>query len=177
MEIIKIILFTLGSFFGIENSPIASEKTTVTIHSNQKTITIKQEHLFSLIRNKQDSITVYNQLEKLVKKEIKWSSDLDSFTSKEVTFTTIENGLVNATLELSYSDKEDLKVFGIDINREGNYSITNFPSSNLQTKDGQLNDNYWNFSTEKDVSYTVEPFNDIPKEYKPFKKNLIYKIN
>ncbi len=62
MELTKIIFFIIGSFFGIENSRVLADKTTVTINPEEKTIVILQEHIVSLIQSAVDSLKVLTEL-------------------------------------------------------------------------------------------------------------------
>ncbi len=67
MELTKIIFFIIGSFFGVENSSVLAEKTTITINPEEKTIVILQEHIVSLIRNADDSLMANTELKAMWK--------------------------------------------------------------------------------------------------------------
>ena len=66
MELTKIIFFIIDSFFGVENSRVLVEKTTITINPEEKTIAILQEHIVSLIRNAEDSLMANIELKAIV---------------------------------------------------------------------------------------------------------------
>ncbi len=51
MEQIKILFFIAGAFFGVDQSRIIAENTIVTIDSEEKTITILQEKLNTILEN------------------------------------------------------------------------------------------------------------------------------
>ena len=67
MELTKIIFFIIGSFFGVENSRVILEKTTITINPEEKTIAILQEHIVSLIRNAEGSLKANTELKAMWK--------------------------------------------------------------------------------------------------------------
>jgi len=172
MELIKIIFFVIGTFFGFENSQIVSEKTTISINPETKSVLIIQEDLFSIIRSNSDSINVRNELVKILDTINTWRPELKDYKRKSVEFYTNENEGLNANIILEYSNGEDLKDFAIDIDEQGNYSLVNFPKWNLTTDDGNINGNYWQFDSSKPFKFTLEPFKDFPSQYLIYKKSL-----
>ena len=85
MEQIKIILFALASFFGIENGRIAAEKADITIYPENKKIEVVQEKLFSILQSKTDSTLVVEQWNKILdlkRDEEAWSEELNEFPIK-----------------------------------------------------------------------------------------------
>ncbi len=179
MEVIKIALYVLGMFFGIEDSRIASEKTTITINPITKLMVIENENLFTIIRNEEDSIAVAKELFQIMNNPSEWRSELEKYPSKKIEFTSVKEGVLNAKLTLEYNDYSNLSDYAIDVNPEGKYSIVNIPNWNLKTTDGKLNGNYWNFDASKPFTFTLEPFLELPEEYQSSKRSLfsIWKNN
>ena len=105
MELIKIIFFALGTFFGTENSRIAAEKTIVTIDNSEMTMTIDQKHLISVIKTKEDSLIVTKELALLVNNKNAWTPELDKFSTKKHEFYQTENGNLNAKITLVFNQK------------------------------------------------------------------------
>lgn len=173
MEQIKIAFFVLGSFFGIENSRIVSEKVTVTIKPMAKTIIVVQEDLFSIIKSENDSLAISKELEKIY--EDNWLPELKDYPSKSIEFYTDENNLLNAKITLHYKSFRDLKKYAIDVNQQAGYSMINIPEWNLKTDDGQLNGNYWDFNASKPFTFTQETFKNMPEEFTAH-KNSVYAI-
>lgn len=174
MEQIKILFFIVGTFFGVEQSRIISEKTTVTINPEEKTITILQENLIALIKNKSDSLKVQNELKKITQPNQLWSSEFTGYIKKEKEFYISEDKqYLNLSLTLTYTAITDLKAFGIDKNKEGDLSMTNYPKSHTKSADGILGERYWNFEANKPFTFTEEPLTDIPEEYRKFKMSLL----
>lgn len=170
MEKIKIVCFVIGSFFGIENSRIGSEKVTVTVNPIDKTIIIVQENLFSVIRSKNDSLSISKEFLKIY--EDNWLSELKDYSIKSLEFYSDENHLLNAKITLHYTSFKDLKTYAIDVNQQGDYSIINIPEWNLKTEDGKLNGNYWNFNASKPFTFTLEAFKNMPEAYEAHKKSV-----
>lgn len=174
MEEIKILFFIVGTFFGVNQSSIISEKTTVTIHPEEKIITILHENLISLIKNKSDSLNVKNELEKIVQPNHPWSSELTNYPKKEKIFYSSEDKqALNLKLTLTYTATKDLKVFGIELNKDGKFSMTNFPKSHTMSEDGTLGERYWNFEANSPFSFTEEPLIDMPEQYLKIKKSVL----
>jgi len=176
MEQIKILFFVLTSFFGIENGRIASDKTTITIHPQNKEIEIIQEGLFSIIQTKEDRAITLKQwnaiFEAKEKHTLTWSKELNEFPIKNLNFTFNES-TIQSRLMLKYTKEKDLRALGIWYNEEKNeFSINNIPHNNIKTEGGKLEENYWIFNAENTVTYTIEPFLQMPEEFKEFKKTL-----
>lgn len=174
MEEIKILFFIIGTFFGVDQSRVIAENTTVTINPGEKTITILQENLISLIQNENDSLQVTAELSKIIKPDYPWSSEFDNYSKKEKKFFSAEDSKsLNSELILTYSDTKDLKVFGISINNEGNFSMTNFPRSHIKSMDGELGERYWTFEADKPFSFSEAPLTEMPENYKKTIKSLL----
>ena len=173
MELIKIMFFAIGTFFGIENSQIGAEKTTVTIDPNAKTITVIQENLFTMIRTKEDSLLVSEQLASIMSKTAAENPESPEEGSKSVSFYTTGTGNLNAKIEITYTNHKELKDYAIDLSEDGSYSLIHIPSWNLSTEDGTLKDNYRNFKGDTTFEFTLAPFNEIPAEYEMYKKNVL----
>ena len=174
MDEIRILFFIVGTFFGINQSNVIAEKTTVTINPQEKTIVILQANLIAIIRNESDSLHVQNELEKIVQSNQPWSSEFKNFTKKEKKFyISKDSKSLNLKLTFTYSETADLKAFGIDKNKDGKFSMTNFPKSHTKSADGTLGERYWNFEANKPFTFTEEPFTDIPEEFKIYIKSLL----
>lgn len=180
MEQIKILFFVLSSFFGIEDGRIIADKTTITINPKSQKINIIQEDLFSIIKTEKDSTTIieqWNDIIKLNEKKSYWSKDLDNFTGKNFSLKST-NKTIQAHLALNYLNEKNLRVMGIWYNTDKNeFSVNHIPQENLKTKEGELVGNYWVFKGDDTFSYTIEPFLQIPENYKKFKKPLKQIIN
>lgn len=172
MEEIKIIFFALTSFFGIEDERIAADKTTVTIYPKTQEIEIIQENLFTFIQSEKDTELILEQWDKLQywkEKKISWAKELDSFPIKNLTFNPIKK-IIQPHLVLTYSKEKDLRMMGIWYNAEKNqFSINHIPQQNIKTENGKLVDNYWVFNGDSKFSFTIEPFLQMPEEYKKLK--------
>ena len=174
MEQIKILFFIVGTFFGVNQSNIIAEKTTVTVNPKEKTITILQENLVSIMQIESDSLNVYKELSTIVNAEQAWSSEFKDYVKKEKKFFISEDDKsLNSNLTLTYSTPSDLKVFGIDLNNDGKFSMTNFPKSNIKSSDGTLDERYWHFNADKPFTFTEEPLSDLPEKYNKLKKSLL----
>ena len=174
MEEIKILFFIVGTFFGVDQSLVISETTTVTINPEEKTIVILQENLISLIQNESDSLKVLAELKLISQPEHQWSSEFKDFSNKAKCFYISDNEkTLNSKISLTYKNVTDLKVFGINKNKAGKFSMTNFPKSHIKSTDGKLGERYWNFEANKPFSFTENPLTDMPEEYRKFKKSLL----
>ncbi len=169
MELITILFFALSSFFTQEHSPIIADKTTVTIQPQSQQIKITQENLFTIIHKDDDLKVVEEQQTALFSKaqqNTAWAKELNRFTDKTITFSSTDNQL-NAHITLTYHDKTDLRALGVWYDAQHNqFSINHVPNDNLQTKDGQRLGNYWVFGGGKAFSFTLEPFEALPTDYK-----------
>lgn len=164
MEIIKIVTFVLGMFFGTEIDTVIAEKTKITVNPKEKTICIAQTNLLAIYPQGKDSITIAKEFSTIYEKKENWSTHLSSFTERSIVYTS-KNKQLNATISLHYNDVKDLNIFAIDTNPEGQFSVINIPDWNLSTSDGKLNGNYWNFDTSKEFSFTFSPIKNVPKKY------------
>ena len=165
MEVIKIVVFVTGLFFGIESSTIIAETTEVTINPNEKTIIIQQKNLLAIYQKEKDSLSIVEEFTHTYNSRTDWSTHLESFTEKSIEYTSSKEGSLNATIKLKYNSTKDLKVFAIDKNNEGMFSIINLPNWVLKTKDGKLNGNYWNFNADKTFSFSYNPVEKVPEKY------------
>jgi len=172
---LKIIFFILASFFGVETGKIAADKTTITVSPGDKKIEIVQEELFAFIQSDEDSLKVREEWDRLInwsEKETGWSEMLNNFSSKKISFASVENK-VQPHLTLSYSTETDLQALEIEYDRKDNkYLIENTPDYNITTKDGELIDDHWVFCGDSVFSFTIEPFLEMPSEYQQFKQPL-----
>ena len=93
MELIKIIFFVLGTFFGVQNSGIIAEKTNVTIDPKKRSIVVYQENLFTMIQKEEDSIKIANELYRIGNPaakdtRYKWREEFASYESKNIDITS-----------------------------------------------------------------------------------------
>lgn len=165
METIKIVMFVLGLFFGEEISTVIPEKTTITITPKTKTIVIHQENLLAIYPKEKDSLFITKEFSTIYAKKDNWNADLAAYLKKSIVYSSPEKGVLNAKITLEYSNTKDLKVFAIDISREGKFSIINIPRWYLATEDGELNGNYWSFDADKEFSFSLSPVKDVPETY------------
>src|SRR5690606_29621607 len=68
----------------------------------------------------------------------------------------------------------DLKA-GIHLDSTSTYSFSlmNFPDWNMQSSDAVLNENYWSWPTDKTVTLILEPYKNIPEEYRQHRQSLL----
>ena len=177
MELIKVIFFAIGTFFGVENSIVMAEKTNVSIDTKTQTITINQNNLFTIIRNEQDSIKVAEQLYRISnqateEERYQWREEFNDYKLKTLDITTNkEKKQLDISIKLKYNTSKDLKVFAIDyVEAENSYAIINIESWNIDTDKGELKGNYWYFKD--DISFSMSPAATMPEQYKPLKKDL-----
>lgn len=174
MELIKIIFFVIGSFFGLENSRVVAEKTTVTINPEEKTIHVLYDNIITIIQNKSDSTTVQNELKKIMNSNQNWDIDFESYAKKEKIFYAANGDTtLNGKLSLTYTNITDLKIFGIELDKNKKYTMTNFPSSNMSSTDGVLGERYWTFNSDKSFTFVLEPMRNMPEEYKAYIKSTL----
>ncbi len=180
MQQINILFYVLGSFFGIVDNKIAADKTTVIIHPQSQEIEIIQEDLFTIIQSEKDTFLVIKQWNNIIEGEkVAWTNELENFTSKNLTINK-QNDRIQPHLKLSYSNENELRLFGIWYNIEKNqFSINQVPNDNIQTKNGKLNGNYWVFNGDSTFSFTIEPFLQLPDIYQKNKLPIqdLFKAN
>ncbi|SDX08385.1 hypothetical protein SAMN05444411_10353 [Lutibacter oricola] len=150
---VKIIFFVLGMFFGVNYCHIGSELVTVSIDPQTKTMVIQQENLCTILKSKNDSLNLKNEIDTIINNI--WSPLLKKYKSKHIEFQTDKNNLLNATITLEYNTSKDLEDFGLDLNSDGEYSLINIPNWNIQSNDGKLTGNYWNFEVHKRFTFTM----------------------
>lgn len=120
MQQINILFYVLGSFFGIVDNKIAADKTTVIIHPQSQEIEIIQEDLFTIIQSEKDTFLVIKQWNNIIEGEkVAWTNELENFTSKNLTINK-QNDRIQPHLKLSYSNENELRLFGIWYNIEKN---------------------------------------------------------
>ncbi len=106
-----------------------------------------------------------------------WIEDLAHFTKKEIAFD-LSDERIDAQMSLQYTRLEELEVLGFFYNKENNtLSFSNSAREGLQTKDGELIDNYWVFPLDSSFSFTLAPFENMPERFQQFKKPLHTFIN
>ncbi|MBC8753673.1 hypothetical protein H2O64_03270 [Kordia sp. YSTF-M3] len=175
METIKIVLFVLGLFFGIETSTVIAEKTIVIVSPKTKTIVIQHENLLAIYPTEKDSLSIAKEFASIYTKKDSWNTHLDTFTEKYITYNATEKGVLSTKITLKYTKLEDLKVFAIDTNPEGKFSIINIPQWYIATENGKLNGNYWNFDADKKFSFSLSPVKNVPETY-TIHKTMLHKV-
>ena len=164
---IEILLFVLGSFFGLEDARIAADKTNVSLYPETQEVEIIQEGMFAMIQSNEDVALALKQWKDLLHWEergMTWADDLSVFPVKTLTFISTDTSK-QLKLKFRYSDETDLEILGIGYNKEEHqFLIENIPQMNLKTNDGTLEGNYWVFDADNQFSYSLEPFQDMPKE-------------
>lgn len=175
MEQINIIFYILTSFFGMERGAVAAETATITVDTANKTVTIVQENLFTVIQSATDKNAVISNWQSIAyakPQAASWAKELDNLTNKEIKITTYESGS-NATLSFSYVNEDNLRVLGIWHNREDNeFSINHIPKDNLETETGILKGNYWIFPGVETFNFTINPFKDMPDTFQKSKVSI-----
>lgn len=175
MEQINIIFYILTSFFGMERGAVAAETATIIVDTVNKTVTIVQENLFTVIESATDKNAVISNWQSIAfakPQAASWAEELDNFSDKKIRITADELGS-NATLSFGYVNEDNLRVLGIWYNREDNeFSINHVPKDNLETATGNLKGNYWVFPSDETFSFTVNPFKDMPAEFQKAKVSI-----
>ncbi|WP_299763742.1 hypothetical protein [uncultured Dokdonia sp.] len=177
MELIKIIFFVLGTFFGVENSGIIAEKTNVTIDPEKHTITVTHENLFTMVQKEQDSIRVMDELYRIGNPaagdtRYDWIEELTAYETKTLVIASDPGKeQLNASIKLIYNTKEQLKDFAVEyVTEENSYALINIPAWNIETTTGVLKDNFWYFKDE--ISFSLSPTTNMPEDYKKYQKGL-----
>ncbi|NJC25928.1 hypothetical protein [Neolewinella antarctica] len=167
MEQVNVLFFILSTFFGLGNPSVLADKTTVTINPQAQRMEITQEDLFTFSRSAEEAALVLKQWEKIVNwedNETPWSTELAAFPGKKLTLLSGEGG-IRTRITISYTNPEDLEVFGIwyDAGKD-RYSTNQVPQLNIKTETGELAGNYWRFNGEGAFSFVVEPFLQLPEK-------------
>lgn len=174
METLKLVFFVVGVFFGVETTSVVAEKTIVTVDPISNVMTIQLQNLVA-VYPKEGNVSVSSEFIEMYTKKENWNPLFDAYLEKDIVYSSSKKGVVNATITLKYSKPEDLKIFAIDINREGKYSFINIPQWKVETADGVQNSYYWNFEPNKTFSFTMSPLENVPKEY-TVDKALIFSV-
>ena len=180
MEIIQIIFFSIGSFFSIENSRIASWEVIVTIDPVAQSVEIQQNDIFTVALNEGDSARLNEQWELLIDEEQReLASALAGVRDFEMDFSKgkmpkSKEKILNATIEFKYTKAKQLEAFAIDY-VDNEFSFINMPDWHLETEDGKLDGNYWHFPNDKSFTFSLHPFLEIPEKYKEQKMSLYTK--
>ncbi|MGS2764786.1 hypothetical protein [Sinomicrobium sp. M5D2P9] len=168
MNEIKILFFALGSFFGVEDGRIVADKTTVHIHPQEQEIEIIQEDLFAFIQSENDEKLVLEQWDKIYnwkEKNTAWAKELDNFIFKDFKLSPVKMTtqtyliLIRPHLTLKYTQEKDLASMGIWFNADKNkFYLNNIPDYNIQSDYGKIEGNYWVFSANDRITFTIEPY-------------------
>lgn len=175
MEQIKIFFFVIGTFFGMDDSKIAAAHTTVTINPQKKEIVILQEHLITSIKAEGEKTVALAEWDKLYNRKdnnLTWASELDSFAKKNLLFKKTDDKIL-VEFTLTYTTEKDLRAFGIWYN-EGTkqFSTNHIPQHHLKSAEGAVVGNYVIFESDKTFRFTLEPFKDMPEQYKHLIKSI-----
>ncbi|MFK8056290.1 MAG: hypothetical protein AB8F78_09255 [Saprospiraceae bacterium] len=172
MHEIKILFFVLGSFFAVEDSRIFAEKTTVTIYPKEQRIQILQETLFTFIKTEEDEELSLSQWSNLKNEDglaEHWAEELDECTSKQLEIKETSAGgrtTIQSVITVTYSEEKELEAMGIWYDTEKNqFSLNHNPDNNIKTSSGKLDGNYWYFDVDSVVTFSVEPFLNLPDDY------------
>lgn len=175
MDPVSIFFFALASIIGIESNSIVSQKATITINPTDRTFEIHQEDLFAIIMTAEDSFSVEDELRQILEfhKNIE-RKNTDSLTVEEIVFTLNDEQL-NTTLKGSYFDSTVLEDAGIYLDKitKDRFYLMNFPDWNIRSSDAVLKENYWSWPVDKTVTIIMEPFNDIPDEYRQHRRSIL----
>lgn len=190
MHEIKILFFALESFFGMDGGRIVADKTTIHIYPKEQEIEIIQEGLSAFIQSENDEKIVLEEWDKIYnwkEKGTAWAKELDNFISKDFKLTPVKMTtqtylvLIRPVLRLKYSQEEDLASMGIWFDADKNeFSLNNIPEYNIQSDYGKLEGNYWVFSADDQIIFTIEPFltmADEPKKSRIPLQKLLRKYN
>lgn len=161
MEIVKILLFVLGTYFGVNESHIVAEKTTITINDQEKAMHVSMKNLRAFVKDNRDSILVYDEWFRILENPLPIHDSI-KVVSKHF---TRKNDRLDASLRIEYNNLEDLKEFGFEI-KEGKLNISNLQSYHLKTDIGKLvNENkFWEFNIKEKIEFTLEPFKSLPEK-------------
>ncbi|WP_430412439.1 hypothetical protein [Kordia sp.] len=165
MEAIRLVFFVLGVFFGVETTSVVAEKTIVTVDPTSNVMEIHLKNLVAVYPKENDPTLVEKEFSEMYANKGSWNSLFDTYLEKSIVYTSPKKGVLDATITLKYSKPEDLKIFAIDINREGKYSFINIPQWNVETTDGVQNSYYWNFEPNATFSFSLSPLKNAPETY------------
>ena len=169
MEVVyTVLLYALGTFFGVDNSFIISDKTIITVNPQAKTITIIQENLFSIRKTEEDSMQITKELSTILANN--WAEELRGFTTS-LEFYTSEEGNFNSKIILDYEHIRAIEMLGFEY-RNGKFAIRNKPRLNISSEDGEKGAYDWEFEPYKTFTFTLEPYKDIPERYLEYKKSI-----
>ncbi|PVH25022.1 hypothetical protein [Sphingobacterium corticibacter] len=175
MDPISIYFFALASLIGLENTAIISQKATVTINATEKSFQIVQEDLFAIMINVEDSLLVADEWQKITDFQKSTNkTTVDSFAVDEILVST-DGKQLNATIKGRYTDEAVLAKAGIHFSDTAQkiFYLMDFPDWNILSSDATLNDNYWNWPSDKTVTFTMEPYKEMPAEYRKYQRSIL----
>ncbi|WP_353184060.1 hypothetical protein [Parapedobacter lycopersici] len=173
MNPINILFFVLASFMGMEDARIVSRKVSVTFNPATKTIEIAQEDLFSIIVMPEDSVAVVNELQRiLVIAQHGEKAGENGFTIEKVSLHS-SNLLLNADIQVSYTDPESLEKAGIGFDAATGFSMINIPDWNIRSSTAVLEGNYWTWPPDKPVTFVMEAFEHLPEGYAEYRRSIL----
>ena len=172
MNEVKLIFYILGTFLGGEEARIAGNKAMVEVNPVAQTITITQEGLYAMIFDENSGRVVSEKMADLLG-GTGWGEELADYRSVSCKLYEGSDGTLHAKLLLEYHTAGDLEAYGLTDSGEGYFYFFNFPDDQLHTDDGTLNGNYWHFDTNKPFTFTLEPADEMPERYRPYKTDLL----
>ncbi|MBD1425776.1 hypothetical protein [Sphingobacterium arenae] len=175
MDPISIYFFALASIIGLESTSIVSQKATITINPVERTFEIQQEDLFAIIVTEADSIVVVHEIQQIAEFNKNKAKRTDNGLTVDTIVFSSRNQQLNAALKGRYTDPGVWAKAGIHLDSTSTYSFSlmNFPDWNMQSSDAVLNENYWSWPTDKTVTIILEPYKNIPEEYRQHRQSLL----
>lgn len=150
MEEIKILVFALMSFLSNENLPIAAKTAEIEIDQQAKQIRLHQYDVYSLEQYK-DAARV--GLDSLMR-----AQDLvDALSSIKMTskYFYEEDGKLNATMFLKYTDIRDLRKISFYADETGALSYPFMKEYEYDSQTGKVNDRYIQFDANENITFTM----------------------
>jgi hypothetical protein len=176
MEVIHVIFFSLGTFFGIDNSRMIADSVVVTIDFEQQQIIVKQPQVDVLLLQESDSLLIARQLRAIYpadRSTAHWLPATDDYRWRTIEFSSFpERDSLSVTIELAYTEPEDLTLFGIDHQPEaGTYSIRNIPDWQIESTNGELRGDFWYFRDR--ATFTMKPVLKLPPNLPIERRSLV----
>lgn len=170
MEPINLVFFALATLFGNTDSRVVCNRVLVNITPAQKTIEIIQENIFSVYISEEDSLAVASELKTLAQLQKNPLGIVEGFSVVKFNMSVGADNKLNATIVLKYDDAMKLKGFGIDSTEEG-YYLPSVPAWEIQST-VVPKDNFLLFPPLKPFHFSMQPFLNMPAEYKDKKTEL-----
>ncbi len=175
MDTISIYFFSLASIIGIENTSIMSQKATFTINPAERTFEIHQEDLFAIVMTKDDSLVVVHEIQQIASFNKSKEKKTDNGLTIDEIVLSSNNQQLNVALKGKYTTPDVWEKAGIHIDSTAThrFNLMNFPDWNIRSSDAVLEGNYWSWPTDKTVTIVMDPFQNIPKQYRQHRQNIL----